>query len=55
MTEPYPGDESGHSQDDDRPLDDLPDSAFDSDAPPPQGDFDPPTGEDQDAPEGQDA
>jgi len=41
MTEPYPGDESGHLQDDDSvPEVDLPDEAFDPEAPCPQDDFD---------------
>jgi hypothetical protein len=42
MTEPYP---DRYPQDDDRPLDDLPDDAFDPEAPAPQDDYEPPAGE----------
>jgi hypothetical protein len=43
MTEPYPGDLADHEhQDDDSPAEvDLPDEAFDSDAPPAQDDPEP--------------
>lgn len=42
MTEPYPGDESGHQQDDDTPAEiDLPDEAFSGDQPPEQDDIEP--------------